>query len=701
MGMARASKESARVSKSKAAPKKVVKLQTKAPNALWSKVLEKAATSMLSETEALKMGLAVATREEMAKLGLPAFNAFCLPYFGLNGKRTGFCRWRYLEDTRDDFLKLSKTSKALRYVQLPESPVEAYFPPFVDWKKVAQDPGIGVVFTEGELKAACCSMHIAPCIGLGGVYSFRSARLGQDLIPDLKEFKWEGREVVIAFDSDSIHNSMVTAARTELCKKLTQLGAMPRIAQLPDAPDGSKQGVDDLAYAEGIDAVVEVLGAAEAFEESAALHELNNEVAYVKDPGIVAVLHNSFLMNPNAFLNHAYSNRHHYERVEKSDGGFKLVKISTARAWLDWPRRFELKRVTYSPGEDRITAEGELNKWKGWGCEPRKGDISPWKELLDHLFKGFPKEREWFERWCAIPIQQPGAKMFTAAVLHGRLTGTGKSSAGYCLKGVYGVNFTEIGDNELKDPRNQWAIDKQFVLGDDVTGQEQRKHADRLKTMITQSEMRLDPKYIPSYTVPDRVNYLFTSNHPDAFFLEDDDRRFFVHEVSSQPLSNEFYECLRDWRQSPEGASALFHHLLNLDIGTQRAEDRAPKTKAKDAMIEDGLSDLGRWVRQLRDDPEAILKLGDVALAGDIWSAQDLLKLYDTEGRGRTTSGGMARELKRAGMMRVYEGMQLATCKGHLRLYAVRNPEKWEKASRSQLIAHYDATRGGQSKPKK
>jgi hypothetical protein len=32
------------------------------------------------------------------------------------------------------------------------------------------------------------------------------------------------------------------------------------------------------------------------------------------------------------------------------------------------------------------------------------------------------------------------------------------------------------------------------------------------------------------------VNYYLTSNHADALFLEDEDRRFFVHEVMVNPL---------------------------------------------------------------------------------------------------------------------------------------------------------------------
>ena len=58
-------------------------------------------------------------------------------------------------------------------------------------------------------------------------------------------------------------------------------------------------------------------------------------------------------------------------------------------------------------------------------------------------------------------------------------------------------------------------------MGDDVTGSDKRADADFLKKLITQKELRVNVKYLPAYTVKDCINYFFTANHPDSFFLED------------------------------------------------------------------------------------------------------------------------------------------------------------------------------------
>lgn len=659
-------------------------------------LLEKLGTSCLDEEDAKLLHIKLADPQELASLEFPVKEAMELPYFDAAGKLTGFKRWRYLVDTRSP-LAQKTDKKGLRYIQAGGTVSEVYLPPLADWASIQKDSAVQIAITEGELKAACATRHAMPCIGLGGVYSFKSKKKKLPLLPIFYQFEWKDRYVMFIYDSDAHTNPMVVKARSELCQELLALGALPYIVNITAAEDNSKRGLDDLVYQEGAEELVALISEAEAFAPSVALHLLNTEVAYIKDPGMCVVLESGLKMRASDFVNHAYSNRHFWEELLTPQGDSKMVKKKAANAWLEWAFRLELERIVYAPGGPSITDKSEYNIWPGWGCEAKRGDIKPWRDLLDHLFEDCKEERAWFERWCALPLQQPGAKMYSAAVLWGVNTGTGKSLVGYTLGRIYGKNFTEIGDKELQDDRNEWAIGKQFVMGDDVTGQDQRKYANKLKKMITQQKMRIDQKYVPSYEVIDVINYLFTSNHPDAFFLEDDDRRNFVHEVSSAAKPREWYQAYMAWLKSG-GASALFHHLLNLDLKGMTAEDRAPNTNARQAMISDGLSDIGRWARRLRDDPDHVLRLGNVILKGDLWSSQELLKLYDPEGKHRVTIGGLGKELKRAGFRQAYKGMPVLTSNGQQRLFIVRSKEKWPDAQVKAVREHYDATRAAQNK---
>jgi hypothetical protein len=652
-------------------------------------------------TEDLKLlRMEALTGKQVGALTLPAYNALRIPYFDLNGKPTAFYRLRYLEDTRaaDPFMSAT-TAQPLRYIQPPDTLNEVYLSPAVNWKQVADNPEVSVVITEGELKAACaCKLRI-PTMGLGGVWCFKSVKRKLPLLPIFAQIKWKGRTVYVCYDSDAATNADVVVALYALCKELLALGAVPKVVTLPALPKLGKTGLDDYLVDKGAKAFTRLLEQANPFATSAALYELNGEVAYVRDPGLVVVMADGLKMTPGAFKEHAFANRHYYEE-KITEQGVKMVKKPVAPAWLQWEQRASLSKLTYAPGEGRITADRAYNSWPGWGCAPKRGDVTPWRGLLDHLF-GRGWERQWLERWLAYPLQHPGAKLFTAAVVWGVMTGTGKSLIGYSMERIYGKNFIEIGDEELGDARREWAQNKQFVMGDDVTSGENKRHmADRLKKMITQQSIRIDPKYIPSFTLPDCINYYFNSNHCDAFFIEDADRRYFVWEVTVNPLPHSFYRDYEKWYKSADGAAALFHHLLTLDLGDFDPAAPAPMTQAKQTMIEDGLSDMGTWVRKLRNDPEAVLKMGSMTLDGDLWSSEELLKIYDPEQRSKVSGNMIARELKRAGLRHVARGMSVRTSNGQRRLYAVRNIPKWQQAGQAAAAKHYEETRGeGASTP--
>lgn len=663
----------------------------------------KMAESGLNGVDSIAMKVRPLTREAVGKLDLPAFMALQLPYLDVKGKPTGFYRLRYLEQPTG-FAK----AKALRYIQPPDTLNEVYLAPLggIKWGEVIERSDVSLVITEGELKAAAACKAGIPTLGLGGVWCFKSAKRQLPLLPMLSRIQWSGRTVYLCYDSDAVTNSDVVAALSALARELLTLGAVPRVCALPALPKLTKTGLDDYLVAKGPKEFARaVLARAEPFAPAAALYELNAEVAYVKNPGLIVVLAEGRKLSAGGFKEHAYANRHYHEE-KITEQGVKLVKKPVAPAWLAWEQRAELERLTYAPGQDSITEDKAYNSWRGWGTVAAKGSVQRWKDLLTFVFKSAQDggaSQRWFEQWCAYPLQHPGVKLFSAAVLWGVHQGTGKSLIGHSLMRIYGANSTEIDDEDLQSTHNEWAESKQFVMGDDVMSSEHKtKMSDRLKAMITQKEIRLNPKYVPSYTVPDCINYLFTSQHPDAFLIEDTDRRYFVHEVLGPPLPRSFYKDYVKWMlYSDEGPGALFHHLLHLSLKDFDAQGPAMQTQAKKLMAEDSLSDLGAWVRRLRNDPDSVLKLGPVPLEGELWSNPELLHLYDPEGKTRVTANGLGRELRRAGFLPACGGMPIRTRSlGQTRLYAIRGDgQKWMQVAARVAVEHYDSTRGEAKDP--
>jgi hypothetical protein len=219
-----------------------------------------------------------------------------------------------------------------------------------------------------------------------------------------------------------------------------------------------------------------------------------------------------------------------------------------------------------------------------------------------------------------------------------------------------------------------------------------------MKTMISRQQLRLNPKYIPSYTVPDVINYYFTSNHPDSFFLEDDDRRYFIHEVKAKPREDAFYKMLERWIGPPHvqgpGVPALFHHLLHLDLGDFEGTARAMMTSSKRKMMEAGRSDLGTWVSALKMDPDSALMFDGTPLKFNLWRSEDLLKVYDPADRGRVTANGIARELSRQGFTKLADGVGIRTSLGQVKLWAVRDQEIYSEMPAAAIGREYDFERG-------
>lgn len=656
----------------------------------------------LDDAEALGIESLAGPETQALHPSFKPLKALKLPYFDLDGqplrthpKHPPFYRLRYLEQGTD--FKSLVAKKQPRYVQEPNSGVGAYFPRLLDWQALAEDPQQTLLITEGELKAAKACKEGFACIGLGGVWNFKSNRSGLTFLPELAAIDWVRRTVAIVYDSDFREKEGVVMALNALAEELLDRGAYPYVISLPELTDDAKTGLDDFLVhpAGGPEQLQRLMDAAQPLTLARPLWRLNEEVVYVRDPGLIMVQKSDQKVSPSQFKEHAFATAKYMEQQFKADGSVSLEKVSAAAAWLKWPLRHEVAKLTYMPGEPKFTEDPETrdrcyNTWPGWGCQPAEGDIQPWYDLLDHLFTGAePGAMEWFLDWCAYPLQYPGAKLFSAVVIHGVHQGTGKSLLGYTLGKIYGKNFVEIRQADLHNGKNDWAEHKQFVLGDEVTGSDKRHDADTLKKLITQKTIRIDIKYVPTYELPDCINYLFTSNQPDSFFLEDSDRRFFIHEVMSPPLPEDFYAEYDLWLHG-KGPQSLFYELLHRDLSGFNPAAPAFMTKAKQRMLADTRSDLGSWVRWLMQAPEQVLKVGRMTIDRDLVTNKDLLMIYDPDGHKKLTANGLGRELRRAGVPVANEGLPVRTSLGVERLYIVRNHAKWAQATPKELKEHVE-----------
>lgn len=516
-----------------------------------------------------------------------------------------------------------------------------------------------------------------------------------ELLPALRAVDWQGRTAIIIYDSDAATNAQVQAAEIKLAHELLKRGAHVLRLRLPALAGVKKTGIDDYIVAKGMDALKELIAKeSEGFPEAAALFAMNDEVVFVSEYGIVQRA-SGMRMSVKTFISEEYAP---YTYTIKDDK--RTVEKSTPKEWIKWPARYELHGAIYCPCGPDVKAfeeiDGMYNTWRGWGCQPAPGSVEPWTELLDHMFAGKPPaERQWFERWLAYPLQHAGAKLYSAALLWGANTGTGKSLIGYTMFKIYGTNSIEINERELHSGFNEWAVNRQFVMSDELTsgGASKKNTADYMKSMITRERYTINKKYLPTYEADDRINYYLTSNHCDAAYLEDKDRRYFIEEITSEPLTPPFRERYVAWLNGP-GPAALFYHLLHLDMGDFNPKSAALATEAKREMTANVRSPLNAWVLKLLHTPDEALLLSEYDSAPrarrSMFSMKDLIPFAEHY-TGKCPS---VHELSRAmkNYPKVNKGYVVQGRKGQVNyptLYAVRNRDVLLTLGQPELHARH------------
>lgn len=271
----------------------------------------------------------------------------------------------------------------------------------------------------------------------------------------------------------------------------------------------------------------------------------------------------------------------------------KLVQLGTA--WFTHALRRSTPRVILAPDQPETLLDGSINSWRGFVCEPVIGDVKPFIKLLKRLIPNI-EERRYVLSWLAALIQNPAQKFNVALVIWSRQQGVGKNILVETVGSLFDErHFEVVGQEVFNDGFTDWQAHKVMVVCDEVSSTDKRAVSDRIKGWITASKNNINAKNAPKFKQPNLIKYVFLSNHADAVYLDETDRRFFVVEASSDRLPKEDSWEFVQWRDS-YGKAALLHYLLNLNTKDFNPTAPAPVSNSKAAMVEDNKSDLERWM---------------------------------------------------------------------------------------------------------
>jgi hypothetical protein len=216
----------------------------------------------------------------------------------------------------------------------------------------------------------------------------------------------------------------------------------------------------------------------------------------------------------------------------------------------------------------------------------------------------FPNKQERHEmsRWCATLIARPDIRMEYGVLLVSEATGIGKTTiASNVLAPLVGMHNTGWpSENDISESNfNEWISNKRLVIVNEIYSGHSWKAYNRLKTLITDKEIMVNPKYQRNYMIDNWAHMLASSNSLRALKMEGDDRRWFYPEVTEVRWPREKFVELRNWLGSGGlGVIKTWAHQFGDYV---QPGQRSPMTARKKQLIENSRSEAQTEVADLAE----------------------------------------------------------------------------------------------------
>lgn len=205
----------------------------------------------------------------------------------------------------------------------------------------------------------------------------------------------------------------------------------------------------------------------------------------------------------------------------------------------------------------------------------------------------------WVTAWLAYPLQNPGAKMRTAMLLHGKTEGTGKSKLGEIMRAIYGRYCTSVGQAELQRDFNDWMSARLFILAEEVVARQELSHLQgALQALVTQPTVQINTKNMPIREEANHANFIFFSNQQVPIKLNPRDRRYTVIKVE-QERAPEYFQAI-DEELANGGAQAFYQYLLDYDLKGFNEHTRPFENRDRVHLITLGMSPDQRFIEYWR-----------------------------------------------------------------------------------------------------
>jgi Family of unknown function (DUF5906) len=293
-------------------------------------------------------------------------------------------------------------------------------------------------------------------------------------------------------------------------------------------------------------------------------------------------------------------------KVGNTENDIKIRSI--ANWWEHNANRREYEKIVFDPSKTTGGSDDRkfYNLWRGYAVIPAKGD---WTLLRSHINDVLCcSDKLLFEcllNWLALLVQQPCRPHGSAIIIKSEREGTGKGVFMSWLRVIFGMHALLINDKEhLVGGFNRHLENIVLVTADEPTYAGDHAANRKLKSLITENTILIEPKGFDSYQAENHMSLVIATNEDWVINAGLGARRFIVCEVDDRYAGDKSYFMPLCKQAANGGIQAMLYDLLQRDI-SQYDPQQVVRTKALTRQRMMSLSSLDAMLVQMYMDESA------------------------------------------------------------------------------------------------
>lgn len=366
--------------------------------------------------------------------------------------------------------------------------------------------------------------------------------------------------------------------------------------------------------------------------------------------------------------------------------------------WFSSPTRQDVRDTVFIPSAQKIIAHQGVKLWNRYSpsgvvaaelCE--EAVLAPFFRHIEFLFpaKG---DRELFIDWMAMTVTKPELRIPWTPLLISP-PGAGKGLIYAVLSKLMGEhNCNMIIPERLENQFNGFIANSTLVCIDEMKFSAKYGISDKLKNLISETKMEVNVKGEQEKNTQVYANVIIFSNHINATYVEDKDRRFWVHRIDLIPDTAHFEE-LWSWLDEADTIPHLLKWFQERNLKGFKYASHPPMTEAKQEMIDAGKGQIELLL-------EDAIEFREGPFAADIVS-YCTVESFIMDALGESSVGrkdAVLRQVWSRASKTLPRDTTRVTLKigkhKQVRIRCIRNLSHWTKATKESLS--YEATRAAQ-----